>query len=243
MTIVLFTDFGAGDLYVGQLEAVLHARVPGVRVIHLLHEAPAFNVPASAHLLAALMPFMPKGCVCIGVIDPGVGSERDAVVVRAGAQWFVGPDNGLFSVIGARAERTTTWRITEQPSGAAVSFHGRDLFAPLAASVARGDFPNESVVAASGLAVTLGANDLAEVIYIDHYGNAFTGIRSEGATRERRLLVNGRKLAHARVFAEVRVGEAFWYGNSIGLVEIAVNQGNAARVLGLAAGQVVTWER
>jgi S-adenosylmethionine hydrolase len=241
MTIVLFTDFGARDLYVGQLEAVLHARAPDVRILHLLHEAPAFNVAASAHLLAALTPFMPHGGVCIGVVDPGVGTERDGAVVRADDRWFVGPDNGLFSVLAARTGGTSTWRIIAQPPGPAVSFHGRDLFALIAAAIARGDFPDASAAATTGLGVNLGAEDLAEVIYIDHYGNAFTGIRAQGVSEARRLVVNGREIRHARVFGEVRVGDPFWYANSIGLVEIAVNRGNAARILGLAVGQPVSF--
>jgi S-adenosylmethionine hydrolase len=241
MAIVLFTDFGAADLYVGQLEAVLHARAPGSGVIHLLHEAPAFNVRASAHLLAALVPFMPQESVCIGVVDPGVGTERDAVVVRSDDRWFVGPDNGLFSVLSARTQGSSVWRIIDQPAGRAVSFHGRDLFGPIAASIARGDFPNPSVESKHGLAVSLGAEDLAEIIYIDHYGNAFTGIRATGVSHAQQLVANESNVPHARVFGDVRAGDTFWYENSIGLVEIAANQGNAARLLGLAIGQPVAW--
>ena len=241
MVIALFTDFGAADLYVGQLEGVLHASVPGIRVIHLLHEAPAFNVHASAHLLAALIRFMPRECVCIGVVDPGVGTERDAVVVRSGERWFVGPDNGLFSVLSSRAGRVSVWRIIRRPQGCAVSFHGRDLFAPIAAAIVRGNFPDSSVATTTGLAVSFGAEDFAEIVYIDHYGNAFTGIRAHGVSDARRLKANGREIAYARVFAEVGAGQAFWYGNSIDLVEIAVNRGNAARLLGLAVGQPVSW--
>jgi len=241
MAIVLFTDFGAADLYAGQVEAALHARAPGIRVIHLLHEAPAFNARASAHLLAALTPFMPQGCICIGVVDPGVGTERDAVVVRSGDSWFVGPDNGLFSVFSARMGGISVWRIIDQPATRAVSFHGRDLFVPIAASIVRGDFPNSSVAAKSGLEVSFGGEDLHEIIYIDHYGNALTGIRSLGVSHAPRLLANGSEISHARVFGEVRRGDTFWYENSIGLVEIAANQGNAARMLGLMIGQSVTW--
>jgi len=103
MAIVLYSDFGSSDLYVGQVEAVLDRYAPGVRVIHLLHDAPSFGIEASAHLLAALSQKIAKGHVFMGVVDPGVGSDRGAIVVCADGRWFVGPDNGLFSVIAARA--------------------------------------------------------------------------------------------------------------------------------------------
>ena len=97
MAIVLFTDFGAGDLYVGQVKAVLQRLAPGVPVIDLLHEAPAFNVRASAHLLAAMVGWFAEGSVFLTVVDPGVGGVRKALVVKADDRWYVGPDNGLLS--------------------------------------------------------------------------------------------------------------------------------------------------
>ncbi len=240
MAIVLFTDFGSDDLYVGQVEAVLDRYAPGVRVIHLLHDAPAFNVEASAHLLAAVATKLPKGHVFMGVVDPGVGTERGAIVMRADGRWFVGPDNGLFSVVGARAAARQFWQVTQIPAAAAPSFHGRDLFAPMAAAVAADDFPNSSVRAVSGLQVTLGAADLPEVIYLDHYGNAFTGQRAAGVPTTARVAVAGHEVPHARVFSAVARGEAIWYENSIGLVEISVNQGSAKQVLGLSVGDAVS---
>jgi S-adenosyl-L-methionine hydrolase (adenosine-forming) len=241
VAILLFTDFGSNDLYVGQVEAVLDRHAPGVRVIHLLHESPPFNVRAAAHLLAALAHGLPRGQVFLGVVDPGVGTERGAVVLRADDRWYIGPDNGLFSVIAARASSTSVWRITVHPARTSPSFHGRDVFAPIAAAVATDDFPNGDVAPAADLAVRLGGDDLAEVIYVDHFGNAFTGIRARDMPAARRLVANGREIPHARVFAEAAPGTAFWYENSIGLVEIAVNQECAARALGLGVGTAVAW--
>jgi len=241
VAILLFTDFGSNDLYVGQVEAVLDRHAAGVRVIHLLHEAPPFNVRAAAHLLAALAQGLPRGHVFLGVVDPGVGSERGAVVLRADGRWYVGPDNGLFSVIAARASSTSVWRVTAHPAGTSPSFHGRDVFAPIAAAVAIDDFPNEDVAPAADLAVRFGGDDLAEVVYIDRFGNAFTGIRARDMPPARWLVAKGREIPHSRVFAEVAPGATFWYENSSGLVEIAVNQGHAARDLGLAVGTPVSW--
>jgi S-adenosylmethionine hydrolase len=241
MALLLFTDFGANDLYVGQVEAVLDRLAPGVRVIDLLNAAPAFNVRAAAHLLAALALDQPAGQVVLGVVDPGVGSERGAVVVRADDRWYVGPDNGLFSVIASRAGAVSVWRIAARPAGASASFHGRDVFAPVAAAVATGRFPNADVVPLAELAVRFGGGDLAEVIYLDHFGNAFTGIRARELPPTRRLVAAGREIAYARVFAEAPPGAPFWYRNSSGLVEIAVNRGHAARALGLEVGTPVSW--
>jgi S-adenosylmethionine hydrolase len=221
------------------VEAVLDHYATGVRVIHLLHEAPSFNVKASAHLLAALMQKIPKDNVFMGVVDPGVGTDRGAVVMRADGRWFVGPDNGLFSVIAARASARQFWQVTNVPAHLAPSFHGRDLFAPLAASVATDDFPNDNVKAVAGLHVMLDAADLPEIVYIDHYGNAFTGLRAAGISETVRLAAGGREFPHARVFSAVAPGEGVWYENSIGLVEIAVNQGNAARTFGFSVGDAV----
>lgn len=241
MAIFLFSDFGASDLYVGQVEAVLDRYAPGVRVIHLLNEAPRFDPRASAHLLAALAAGLGRGHVVLGVVDPGVGTDRAGVVARIDGRWFVGPDNGLFSVAAARAAARGYWRIVRTPPGVAATFHGRDVFAPLAAAIAAGDFPNENVAPVSALAVEFGGEERAEVIYVDHYGNAWTGLRGKGRARDRLLVVAGHTLAHAHVFGEAPAGTAFWYENSSGLVEVAVNRGSAASVLGLAVGTPVAW--
>ena len=239
MAIVLYSDFGSNDLYVGQVEAVLDRYAPGVRVIHLLHDAPLFNIKASAHLFTALSQRIPRGHVFMGVVDPGVGSDRGAIVMRADGRWFVGPDNGLFSVIAARATARQFWQVTGVPGRLAPSFHGRDLFAPMAAAVATDDFPNSNVKPVSGLQVTLGNDDLAEIVYIDHYGNAFTGLRAADVPAAAHARVAGRTVPHARVFSAVAPGQAVWYENSVGLVEIAVNQGSAARTFGLSVGDAV----
>ena len=239
MSIFLFTDFGAADVYAGQVKAVLARHAPGIAVIDLLHEAPVFDARASAHLLAALVAQIGAGSVTMAIVDPGVGSARHAVVINADQRWFLGPDNGLLSVVAARARACAYWRITWQPEAMSASFHGRDLFAPLAAAIALGEFPQGKAAPVDGLSVDWGATDLGEIIYIDHYGNAFTGLRAHGLAPDTRLVAGGRGLDHSRVFSEVPQGEIFWYANSLGLVEIAGNGCSAARKLGLAVGQPV----
>lgn len=238
--IFLFSDFGNADLYVGQVKTVLARCAPEALVVDLLHEAPAFNVRAGAHLLAALLGQVPLASVVLAVVDPGVGGARRPVAVLADERWLVGPDNGLLSVAVARAADARVFPVTWRPPRASVSFDGRDLFAPVAAMLARGELGAGDMEEAAGLDVRFGAEDLAEVIYVDHYGNAATGLRAHALVRGATLVVNGRSIGYARVFADVPQGEVFWYENSLGLAEIAANSASAARKLDLATGQRVT---
>ena len=242
MAIVLFTDFGAGDLYVGQVKEVLQRLAPGIAVIDLLHDAPAFNVRASAHLLAAMVACFGEDSVFLSVVDPGVGGARSAVVVQADERWYVGPDNGLLSVIGARAAKGDCWRIVWQPEKRSATFHGRDLFAPVAATLAvQGGLPKGWFEHAGALEIEFGGDDLPEIIYVDHYGNAHTGFRASGIPREARLALGEQRLPFARVYSEAAESAAFWYENSQGLVEIAIRCGSAAQLLGLKIGDGVVW--
>jgi len=237
--IVLFTDFGHDGLYVGQVKSVLHQYAPDMPQIDLLHEAPAYNVKASAHLLAASASQFPSGSVFLAVVDPGVGSARDAVMIAADDKWFVGPDNGLLSVIAARTDKPEFWRIHWRPRKLSHTFHGRDLFAPIAALTARGKFPRDRVEEITSLRVRFGAQDLTEVIYIDRYGNAMTGMRAKSLTFDNQLLVHGGRLRRATIFADVPGGTPFWYENCVGLAEIAISSGNAARELDLKIGDAI----
>lgn len=236
--IVLFTDFGADDIYVAQVKArLLEMAPPATVVTDLLHSVPDFDPQAGAHLLAALQSHFSPGTVFLTVIDPGVGSTRGAAVMKADERWFVGPDNGLLSVVWSRATHRRTWRITWVPERLSASFHGRDIFAPIAAFIAGGDLPADRIAHSDGLEVSFGADDLAEIIYIDHYGNALSGMRAEGIPTTASLRVGNTRIPWARVFSDVPRGSACWYENSIGLVEIAINGGRAATQLALKIGE------
>jgi S-adenosyl-L-methionine hydrolase (adenosine-forming) len=240
LPVFLFTDFGSADIYVGQVKAVLHARVPGSPVIDLLNDAPSFDVLASAHLLAAFARHLPAPSVLLGVVDPGVGSARGAVALEADGRWFVGPDNGLFSIVRARSRSSACFALDRLPQPASASFHGRDLFAPAAAAIANGSADMHGHGARQTLAVELDPADLARVIYIDHYGNALTGVRAGAFDSRTTVEIKERVLTHARVFSDAPRGELFWYENSIGLIEIAANQASASALLGLAVGDEIS---
>ena len=237
--IVLFTDFGLEGPYTGQVKAVLHRTAPDVPVIDLFSDAPAGRPKPAAYLLAAYGDWFPPGTVFLGVIDPGVGGPRAPVIVEAEGRWYVGPDNGLFELVRRRAESARVWGILWRPKTMSESFHGRDLFAPVAGQLARGDYPTHKPRAFEISRYDDWPDDLLEIVYVDRYGNAMTGLRGNLLSTDARLAVSGRVLEHARTFSDVPAGEAFWYENSNGLVEIAVNAGRAANALQLEIGSPV----
>ncbi|UCE88981.1 MAG: SAM-dependent chlorinase/fluorinase [Pseudomonadota bacterium] len=238
--IVLFTDFGYEGPYVGQMKAVLAQQAPGVSIVDLMHDVPTYNPRAAAYLFAQLVDEFPLDTVFVGVVDPGVGDPaRRAVVLRADGRWYVGPDNGLFAVLATRARSATWWEITWQPLRLSNTFHGRDLFVPMAAHIAACGTPEPRVTPIEAGAVSDWPADLYEIIYIDRFGNAVTGIRAEAVDQNARVKVGGRTLNYANTFSAVPRGEAFWYANSSGLVEIAVNGSDAHRALGIAVGNLV----
>ncbi|MFN2338110.1 MAG: S-adenosyl-l-methionine hydroxide adenosyltransferase family protein [Gammaproteobacteria bacterium] len=237
--IALFTDYGLQGPYVGQLHVVLRQQAPGVPVIDLMHDAPAFAPRQAAYLLAALVEEFPVGTVFLGVVDPGVGGPRRGAILEVDGRWFVGPDNGLFNVVAQRGLNLRWWDMTYRPARLSASFHGRDLFAPVSAMIALGARPPGIPVVPVLRIKPTWPEELGEVIYIDGFGNVMIGIRMEMLPEQVRLAVSGEPIPRATRFSEVPVGSAFWYANSSGLVEIAVNQGSAAAQLGLVVGDTV----
>lgn len=237
--IALFTDFGLHGPYTGQMKAVLHRSAPGIPVIDLFSDAPAGDPRAAAYLLAAYAAWFPAGTVFLAVVDPGVGGDRPAIVIEADERWYVGPGNGLFESVARRAGHLRRWDIAWRPDRLSASFHGRDLFAPVAAMLARGDPPPGTLRADLTDRRPDWPDDLHEIVYVDHFGNAMTGLRAATVPPEARLAVGGRVLERARTFGSRPAGSPFWYENSNGLAEVAVNQGRADRELGLAVGSAV----
>ena len=235
-----FTDFGFAGPYLGQMRAALMAQAPAVPVIDLMADAPAFDPRASAYLLAAFCRDLPPvRRVVIAVVDPGVGGPRDPLMLHADGTWYVGPDNGLLSRIARQAGQAELWRIDWRPPTLSRSFHGRDLFAPVAAALWQGQ-----PVAATprALADSVGAgwpDDLAEILYCDAYGNAMTGLRAATLATTATLQAGGHSFAHAGTFAEVPPGCGFWYENSSGLAEIACRDASAQQRFGLHPGLAI----
>lgn len=233
--IALFTDFGWDGPYVGQMHAVLAHRAPGVTVIDLQHDAPRFDPRASAYLLAALLDSLPPGTIVVGVVDPGVGTERAPVAVDTGRHWLIGPDNGLFAVAAARSGRALWHRLTVSEPLRSATFHGRDLFAPAAAALALHGALDTSPLANEPVGADW-PDELAEVVYVDAFGNAWTGLRNlpEGGVR-----AAGVHFRPARTFGEVPPGTPICHLNSSGLLELAINCGSAAARCALSPGEPV----
>ncbi|PWC74602.1 SAM-dependent chlorinase/fluorinase [Azospirillum sp. TSH64] len=240
--ILLFTDFGLSGPYTGQMKAVLAQQAPGVPVIDLFADAPAFDPQLSAYLLAAYAPAFPAGSVFLSVVDPGVGTDRRPVMVEADGRWFVGPDNGLFALIARRATSLNAWTIDWIPDRLSASFHGRDLFAPVAASLATGRAVARSPLDPAAIDRPDWPDELACIVYVDVYGNAMTGMRASTLPADAVLIAGGARIAPAHTFGAVGPGQPLWYENSNGLAEIAVNRGRAEDVLGLKVGDAVTME-
>ena len=243
--IVLASDFGLNGPYTGQMKAVLLANAPGIPSVDLFADLPPANPRSSSYLLAAYTTHFPSGTVFLCIVDPGVGSSRRLVCANVGGSWFVGPDNGLFELLIRRQNTLPkTYEIIWRPQSISASFHGRDIFAPIAAKLAVGETPVADdkifdTIEPESIRRRDWPDDLYEVIYIDDYGNAVTGVRAETLSAEEGLELGQLNVARGFTFSSVMKGELFCYENSNGLMEIAINQGHASSELGLRLGDPV----
>ena len=232
LPVYLFTDFGWAGPYVGQLCVALQRVDARLSVTHLMHDAPAMRPDLAAYLLPAVCARLPQGLV-LAVVDPGVGGDREALIVETPRLTYVGPDNGLLAKVGdIRAASRITWR----PQALSASFHGRDIFAPVAARLACGEDVAGEPIPADALVGADWPVDLARVVYIDGYGNAMTGVGADRLSPERVLVLGKRVVRFAETFCRAEDDTPFWYRNSQGLVEIAIKGGSAARRIDLALG-------
>jgi len=186
---------------------------------------------------------MPARTLYLCVVDPGVGGERSALAIEADGDWYVGPDNGLLALVTRHAGKARVLRVDWRPEVLSSSFHGRDLFAPVAAMLCNGKVPRCTEIAKATLIGNDWPSQLAKVVYVDRYGNLITGMQASDLAKDSRARVGGREIAYAHTFCSVPPGQAFWYENAFGLVELAINQGNAHHTLGLGLGDRVELSR
>lgn len=238
--IFIFSDFGVNGPYSGTMRSVVMRNAPDVPVCDLMLDAPDRNLKAASYLLAALSREFSVGDVVLAVVDPGVGSARKGLVVQADGVFYVGPDNGLFEMIIRRSSDVLIKEIVWAPKDASASFHGRDIFAPVAAMLATNQTfeVNDLPIVDRCLAPQAWPDDLSEVIYIDTYGNLMTGMAARKSTEK--LVIDDQVVSCARTFSDVRPGEGFHYCNSIGLCEVAVNCGRADQMFGARIGTSIT---
>ncbi len=255
--ITLTTDFGLRDPYVAAMKGVMLGIAPDVRLVDVTHQVPPQDVMHAAFVLREAYPFFPPGTIHLAVVDPGVGTARRAVAVQADGHFFVGPDNGLFALVlgehhveeAVVLDQPEYWRVPEP----AATFHGRDVFAPVAAHLARG-YPLQAlgtplpdlrplrwplpIVDAEGVR--------GLILHVDHYGNCITNVRRADVDGHRdgrgvRGYVGSAAITALRpTYAEVPSGEPVLLYGSAGLLEVAVNGGNASELLDIHRGAPIT---
>jgi len=252
--ITLLTDFGTADYFVGAVKGVILSLNPRARIVDLTHEIAAQDIEAAAFTLLAAYKSFPKGTVHVAVVDPGVGSTRRGIAVVAGDQLFVGPDNGIFSYIYERESKFKLYELTNASffrEPVSPTFHGRDIFAPVAAALSNGvkvvelgEELGDPVRLAPLALEQRGSQLLARIIHIDRFGNCVTNITSEVLTPKMidagaHLVVKGKKITSFRNFFAESGSRAQLFGvwGSAGFLELAISKGSAAEFLKATRGE------
>jgi S-adenosylmethionine hydrolase len=241
--ITILTDYGTTDSYVGEMKGVLLSGAPGATLVDITHSIPPGDIASAGYVLSRTWAHYPAGTVHLAVVDPGVGGARVAIAFRARDHFFVGPDNGLFSGVirGAEVEAV----VLPTPRFAAPTFHGRDLFGPAAAALARGEplgalgerYAGSPRRVSGAVPHHEGKVVVGEVIYIDRYGNLITNLTPDLVPGYASLEVESLIVGPIRTtFGDVPSGALLAYLGSGGTVEIAVRDGSATRRLGLGVG-------
>lgn len=250
--VTLTSDFGTRDSYVGAMRGSVLRSNPAARLVDITHEVPAQGVSRAAVVLEEACPCFPGGTVHLVVVDPGVGTDRVPLILASGGHWFVGPDNGVL-LPAARALGTPgAWRIdpTRVPvsGGASATFHGRDLFGPVAGALSLGaspgtlgdPFSGELAVATPLPSPEAGPGTVAgEVLSVDHFGNLISNIPAGMLPAERpRVTVDGCPVdAFVRTYGDAPVGARIVaLVGSNGCLEVACPQGSAAHELNVGSG-------
>ena len=254
--ITLTSDFGLHDAYVGIMKGVILTIAPEARLIDITHSISPQDVMEAAFVLKNAIPYFPPNTIHLAVVDPGVGTERRAIAIRKDQHWFVGPDNGLFSLVlnGTPPDEIVelndpTYWLTDQPSD---TFHGRDIFAPIAANLALEKplnvlgTPIESIKPLNWVLPIADKEGIRGwVVHVDRFGNCITNISRELINKQR----NGKAVkcyVGSSILDKIEntygasvAGEPLMLFDSNELLEIAVNSGNASSLLNIRKGSAV----
>ncbi len=251
MTVItLLTDFGTADYFVGAVKGAILSVNPLTIIADITHEVPPQDIQSAAFSLLAAYNTFPAGTIHLAVVDPGVGSARRPIIVSAGGHFFVGPDNGLFTYIYDRESAHEIFHVTaekyfRQPTS--TTFHGRDIFAPVAAALSKG-VEVEAFGAVISDEVRLDSlapevkNGRVEgrIIHIDRFGNCITNITRD-VFNAGHLVINGETISDFRDFyADNPRNGPFAIWGSAGFLEISINGDSAAKKLGIKAGDRIT---
>jgi S-adenosyl-L-methionine hydrolase (adenosine-forming) len=253
--IALLTDFGLQDQYVGSLKGVILGIHPKATVIDISHEIPPQNILAASFVLRAVYPYFPKGVIFVAVVDPGVGGKRKPVCIKHGHNYLIGPDNGIFS-LALKGERVTARVIHNDRyfvKPVSSTFHGRDIFSPVAAHLSKKDIFKWL----GPIVHSLNTLEVAEpkrtakkvtghVLYLDRFGNALTNILKSHCSQsivkkpQKVLIQNRHKARYVRFFSQGKQSELIAVWNSGGQLEVAVREGSASQKYKLKIGDPVS---
>ncbi|MBP1609063.1 MAG: hypothetical protein H6Q04_1298 [Acidobacteria bacterium] len=256
--ITLLSDFGLQDHYVAAMKGVMLDVNPDINIIDITHVIAPQDVMSAAFVLGQAFPCFPRGTIHLAVVDPGVGTSRKALAASAGGQFFVAPDNGILSYVAQSQDNFAAYEITADHyfrKPVSSTFHGRDIFAPVAAYISRGidlaklgptlESPKQLVIPKLKKA----GNSLVEaaVLAVDRFGNAVTNLHAEDLpafetenARRCEVLVRHRKInSFRKTFGEGQPGEVFVVPGSSGYLEIVMREGSAASELSLKAGDAI----
>ncbi|MGK7941169.1 MAG: S-adenosyl-l-methionine hydroxide adenosyltransferase family protein [Crocosphaera sp.] len=252
--IAVLTDFGLQDGYVGMIKGVMTSINPHSPIIDITHQIPPQNIWAGRFCLMNAYAYFPQDTVFLAVVDPGVGTQRRGIAIKCSQGYLVGPDNGLFSgilsqdtaIAAVSLTNKDYWRVDD----VSFTFHGRDIFAPVAAHLAFGvplEMLGESIAIDSLVELPLEDAEIIEnkiegfIQYIDQFGNLITNISSHQLIDQNwSIMINRQNIKSGVTYGDVAPGEMISLIGSHGWVEIAVNGGNAEKILNLQWGDQVT---
>ena len=243
--ISLLTDFGTADYFVGAVKAAILSVNPSAVIVDITHEIPPQDVAAGAFTLLAAYKTFPAGTIHVAVVDPGVGSTRRPIIVSANEQFFVGPDNGLFTYLCDREPSHRIIHVTAERffrRDVSTTFHGRDIFAPVGAALSNGVEIEEFGAEINDEIRLPSLETPLRIINIDRFGNCVTNITRAQSPRE--IVVKGRTISQFRQFYGEGDNESlFAIWGSAGFLEISVNGGSAADLLGAKRGDEVSFRQ
>jgi hypothetical protein len=246
--ISLLSDFGLKDPYVAEMKAVILSICPEARIVDISHEIEKFNIRMGAFVLASAAPYFPKGTIHVAVVDPGVGTKRRPILVATKRAFYVGPDNGLLMLSAQRQGISHVYHVTNKQfmlPRVSRTFHGRDIFAPTAAHLAKGHAPSESGPEINDYVFPRFAEPslkkkvlFGEILHIDDFGNVITNVSlkelekmgiKEGDMLRVKLKEDAITLKLCVAYGEVKAKQPLAIIGSHSFLEISVNQGDASK--------------
>ncbi len=241
--ITITTDFGYKDHYAGTLKGVILSINPRASVVEITHGIKRHSIRHASYVLRAFIDYFPEGTVHLFVVDPGVGTSRKGIVAELDNGYYVGPDNGILTLVSHRVKKVYEIKMSAKNP----TFHGRDIFAPVAARIDMGIFANiepidDFVKFKVERPERHGNQVKGEILHIDHFGNVITNIPDEMVKDANMIDLHGLKIRMVKTYGEGKNGELIALINSENLLEFAVNQGSAELMLNYAPGDKIKVE-